>query len=192
MDQAYWSAAVTILLALLGYLATYWNNLRLSQHKDKLDRINRQLSDLYGPMFSLTHASNIAWQGFRSKHRPDRSYFDGTVLPEEDLAEWRLWMSKVFMPINIQLYDIILTKSDLLIETEMPQCLLLFCAHVAAYQAVLEKWANKDYSEHLSVVGYPGEIEQYAQRSYAEIKSRQAILLGEKKIRPSFSPTKIQ
>ena len=180
MDSAFLSTAITIFLALLGYLATYINNLRLSQRKDKLDRINRQLSELYGPMFSLTHASNIAWQGFRSIHRPNQPYFDGTKLPEKDLAAWRLWMTTVFMPINTKLYELILAKSDLLIETDMPQSLLLFCAHVAAYQAVLEQWKNKDYSEHLSVVEYPRAIEQYAQKSYAKLKAMQAALLGNK------------
>jgi len=57
---------------------------------------------------------------------------------------------------------------------------LLFCAHVAAYQAVLEQWKNKDYSEHLSVVEYPRAIEQYAQESYAKLKAMQATLLGTK------------
>ena len=131
-------------------------------------------------MFSLTHASNMAWKGFRSRHRPNRAYFDGTKLSEKDLAAWRLWMTTVFMPINTKLYDLILTKSDLLIETEMPQCLLLLCAHVAAYQAVLEQWNNKDFSEHVSVVEYPNEIEQYAQDSYAKLKAGQSGLLGDK------------
>src|ERR1041384_2548469 len=170
MDQAFWSA---IFLALLGYLATYLNNLRLSQRKDKLDRVNRQLSELYGPMFSLTHASNIAWQGFRSKHRPHGAYFDGTELPEEDLAAWRLWMTTVFMPINTKLYELILNKSDLLIETKMPESLLLLCAHVASYQAVLEQWKNQDYSEHMSVIEYPRQIERYAQDSYTKLKGIQ-------------------
>ena len=182
MDQAFWTTAVTIFLALLGYLATYINNLRLSQRKDKLDRVNRQLSELYGPMFSLTNASNIAWQGFRSRHRPDQAYFDGTELPEADLAAWRLWMTTVFMPINTRLYELILAKSDLLIETKMPHSFLMFCAHVAAYQAVLEQWKNMDYSEHLSVIEYPREIEQYAQESYTKLKAMQAGLLGDKNI----------
>jgi len=180
MDQTFLNTTiVTIFIALLGYLATYFNNLRLSQRKDKLERINKQLSDLYGPMFSLTQASSIAWKGFRTLHRPNRPfYFEGNVLPEEDLKAWRLWMSTVFMPINIKLYDLLLSKSDLLIETTMPECLLLFCAHVAAYQAVLEKWRNNDFSEHVSVINYPNEIENYAQASYAKLKAQQATLLG--------------
>jgi hypothetical protein len=49
-------ALVTISLAFIGYFATYFNNLRLSQRSEELARVNRQLSELYGPLFALTHA----------------------------------------------------------------------------------------------------------------------------------------
>lgn len=178
MDQALIvTTTVTVFLALLGYLATYLNNLQLSRRKDRLERVNKQLSELYGPMFSLTNASNSAWKGFRKDHRPEGAYF-GPGISDDDLKAWRLWMSVVFMPINVKLYDIILNKSDLLIETDMPSSIQKFCAHTVAYQAVLEKWKNEDYSEHLSVIGYPGEIEEYARESYIKLKAEQAILLG--------------
>jgi hypothetical protein len=89
-------------------------------------------------------------------------------------------MTTVFMPINLRMYDIILSKSDLLIETKMPECLLLFCAHVTAYQAVIKKWENNDYSEHLSIIAYPMEIIEYSKNSYQTIKAEQERLLGRK------------
>ena len=147
------TTVITVLLAFLGYVATYLNNLQLSRRKDRLERVNQQLSELYGPMFSLTHASSIAWKWFREVHSVEGKTTD------DDLKEWRLWMSVVFMPQNVKLYDIILNKSDLLIETAMPQSLLDFCAHTVAIQAVLEKWKNKDFSEHYSVARYPKDIE---------------------------------
>ena len=82
------------------------------------------------------------------------------------------------MPQNVKLYDIILNKSDLLIETVMPQSLLDFCAHTVAMQAVLEKWKHQDYSENFSVARYPRDIEQYARESYTRLKAEQSKLLG--------------
>jgi hypothetical protein len=79
------TTAVTVLLAFLGYIATYLNNLQLSRRKDRLERVNRQLSELYGPMFSLTHASSIAWKWFREAHPADVKTTD------DDLKEWRLF-----------------------------------------------------------------------------------------------------
>ena len=65
-------ALATILVALLGYLATYFNNLRLSQRSEKLARVNRQLSELYGPLFALTHAAETAWRAYTSDKGPGR------------------------------------------------------------------------------------------------------------------------
>jgi hypothetical protein len=99
---------------------------------------------------------------------------------QAELQQWRLWMTTVFMPINLRIYEIILAKSDLLIETKMPDCLLQFCAHVTAYQAVLKKWESNDYSEHLSLIDYPMEIIEYSNNSYQTIKAEQERLLGRK------------
>ncbi|WKZ46770.1 MAG: hypothetical protein QY306_13220 [Anaerolineales bacterium] len=176
------TTVITVFLAFVGYLATYLNNLRLSQRSEKLDRVNRQLSELYGPLFALTHASDIAWRGFRSVNRPGQPYYFGTgnAPTEAELTAWRLWMTTVFMPINLRIYEIILSKSDLLIETQMPECLLMFCAHVTAYQAVLKKWESNDFSEHLSVINYPNEIIEYSKKSYQYIKAEQEKLIDGK------------
>jgi hypothetical protein len=173
---------ITVLLAFVGYLATYLNNLRLSQRSEKLERVNRQLSELYGPLFALTNASDTAWRAFRSVNRPGQAYYfgSGETPTEAELKAWRLWMTTVFMPINLRIYEIILSKSDLLIETKMPECLLLYCAHVAAYQAVLKKWENNDYSENLSVINYPNEIVEYSKKSYQLIKAEQEKLIDGK------------
>lgn len=100
------TTTVTIVLAFLGYIGTYLNNLRLSQRR--------------------FFAKNV-------KHS------------EKDLQVWRHWMQTVFMPINVSTYELILSKSDLLIEPHMPPCLMQLCGHVASYKVVLEKWGDGDF-----------------------------------------------
>ena len=69
--------AVSVLLAFAGYLVTYAYNLRLAQRKDRLERVNKQLSNLYGPLYALVSSSQACWKAFapdtarvRSGHRP--------------------------------------------------------------------------------------------------------------------------
>ena len=174
---------VTILLAFVGYWVTYFNNLRLSQRTEKLERINRQLAELYGPMFAHASASDIAWRAFRSVYRANQVNFfrEGPPPTEAELIAWRLWISTVFMPINLRIYELILAKSDLLIESKMPEGLLLFCAHVAAYQAVMKKWENGDFSENTSLVSYPSKmILDYSRSSFQNLKAEQEKILGKK------------
>jgi hypothetical protein len=173
------TTSITLALALIGYFAAYVNNLILARRREKLKRINRQLSELYGPMFGITHASDIAWQEFKKKYRFGKEFFgEKKRLNSKEFGAFQLWMTTIFMPMNKRLFDLILSKSDLLIEADMPESMLRFCAHIAAYEAVLERWKNKDFSEIQSVIHYPGEINDYARKSFVQLKAEQDLLLG--------------
>jgi hypothetical protein len=177
------TTVVTITLAFIGYLITYLNNLRLSQRAERIQRVNRQLAELYGPLFAMSQASKIAYHAFRSANRPQQAYFDVEKPPnEKELEAWRLWMTTVFMPVNLRMYELMLSKSDLLIEAQMPEGFLSFCAHVTAYQAVMKKWENNDFSEHRSLVNHPRKLlEDYLDESFRKLKTEQEALLGKNK-----------
>jgi hypothetical protein len=182
MNRDIATLGITVILAFSGYLITYLNNVRLSQRAGRLERVNRQLAELYGQLFALSQASDRAWQAFRRKYRYGKMYFDEGAPPTvEELEAWRLWMSTVFMPNNLRMYELVLSKSDLLIESEMPQCLLDFCAHVTAYQTVMKKWEINDFSEHTSLIPYPAKsLNEYIRKSYVGLKAEQQRLLGKK------------
>lgn len=83
---------LTVGLAFIGYLATYFNGLRLAQRQARLTRVNLQLSDFYGPLFALMEANSRTYDTFYEKYaRPDgRDPFDHDIPPtEHELAEWR-------------------------------------------------------------------------------------------------------
>lgn len=174
------TTSLTILLALFGYLFTWYSGRRSAQQQAQLDRVNKQLSSLYGPLFALVESSNISWRAFRSKHQPSSRYFSNIKPPSEaDVLAWRLWMQTVFMPINSQMYDIVQDHADLLIESDMPKCLLLLLAHVSSFKAVIQKWEQGDFSEHESMVVYPSEeLITYVNESYTKLKADQAKLIG--------------
>src|SRR3954469_12524362 len=113
---------VSVALALTGYALTYRNNVRIDQRKARLDRVNRQLTELYGPLLALSSASAMAWHQFRSVYRPGLGTFWGkTSKPtEEEAAGYRLWMTEVFMPLNLRMQSAVVEKADLLIESEVP------------------------------------------------------------------------
>jgi hypothetical protein len=180
MDPLLVTTTVTIILAFTGYLATYLNSVRLAQRNQRLERIHKQLGEFYGPMYGLIGAESAVFGIFRSIYRTDKHFFSEHDPPtKEDLEAWRLWMTTVFAPINNRMYELVLSKSDLLIETEMPPCLQELCAHVVGYQMVMKKWEQGDYSEHMSLLPFPQEkLEKYVEDSYNALKSEQATLLG--------------
>jgi hypothetical protein len=175
---------VTVALAFVGYLVKYVNDLAIARRKDKLERVNLQLKNLYGPLYATGRASEIAWQAFRSRYRPGKAFFGTQPAPNDDeLAAWRLWMSEVFMPLNLRLEKTIVENGDLIIEEQMPECFLSLCAHVAAYKPVMKNWQSGDYSQLMSVSNYPDDLLKYVESTYSELKHTQAALLGGLKVK---------
>lgn len=179
-DKTIITLTVTVGLAFLGFIIKYLNDVAIARRRDRLDRINQQLKYLYGPLYATRHVSHIAWEAFRSRYRPGKRFFRSEPPPSKDeLAAWRLWMTEVFMPLNLRLEKTIVENGDLIIEKEMPECFLRLCAHVAAYKPVIRKWQSGDYSEHMSMSAFPTkDLNKYIDSSYARLKNDQAALLG--------------
>ena len=86
-------------------------------------------------------------------------------------------MTTIFMPLNDVREKIIIEKAHLIVEEEMPVCLLDFVTHVVGYKAVLAKWAEGDYIERRSTIGWPPEFDIYVERSYMALKAEQTRLI---------------
>jgi hypothetical protein len=167
------ATALTILLAFIGYLATAWSARVLARRKDKLELVNRRLNEFYGPLYVASQAGNIAYRSLLKKQGKAQSF----PILDSEMKEWILWMTTIFMPLNDVREKIIIERAYLIIEEQMPHCLLDFVTHVVGYKAVLAKWEEGDYSERRSTIGWPPEFDAYVERSYAALKARQTQLL---------------
>ena len=167
------AVVLTVILALAGYLITSLSNQELARRQDKLRLVNERLNQFYGPLYVASEAGDIAYRSLLHRQGKTKS----EPIREEDLKEWVLWMNTIFMPLNDVRERIIIEKAALIIEEEMPQCLLDFVTHVVGYKAVMAKWAEGDYSERRSTIGWPPEFDVYVKRSYAALKAEQARLM---------------
>ena len=169
---------VTVALALIGYVVKYLNDLRLAVRMDQLERVNRQLSDLYGPLFALDTVGSRLWREYRARYRPDPT----VPLTRDEAATWRLWMTAVFMPLHRQMKEVIVDNADLLRESgEMPDSLLDLCANVAGWEVVAERWRTGDFDPldtGTTLLDYPRDVlNPYLNNAYRELKAEQGILL---------------
>jgi len=173
------ATALTILLAFLGYLATAWSARMLARRKDKLELVNRRLNEFYGPLYVASQAGNIAYRSLLKKQGKTQSF----PILDSEMKEWMLWMTTIFMPLNDVREKIIIEKAYLIVEEQMPHCLLDFVTHVVGYKAVLAKWAEGDYSERRSTIGWPPEFDIYVERSYKALKAEQTRLVHSSTLR---------
>ncbi|MET7481883.1 hypothetical protein [Streptomyces sp. NPDC005538] len=182
------AVVVTVALTFAGFAVTYLNGLRLAQRQERLARVNRQLSEFYGPLFALAEANARTFAAFRERHARSGGvspFADATPPTEEESAEWRLWVTAVFLPVLREMRELVIGRADLLREPEMPTLLLELCAHAAGYEITAARWAQGDFSEHLSLVPFPGpELASYARRGFGELKLEQARLLGRATVTP--------
>jgi hypothetical protein len=164
---------LTVVLAFAGYLTTFMSARILARRKDKLELVNKRLNEFYGPLYVASQAGNIAYRSLLKKQGKTQSF----PILDEEMKEWTLWMTTIFMPLNDVREKIIIEKAYLIVEEQMPRCLLDFVTHVVGYKAVLAKWSEGDYSERRSTIGWPPEFDLYVERSYAALKAEQTRLL---------------
>ena len=167
------AAVLTICIAFAGYLITILGARMLARHRDKLRLVNKRLNEFYGPLYVASEAGNIAYRSLLTKQGKEKS----EPILDSEMKEWMLWMTTIFMPLNDIREKIIIEKAYLIIEEQMPQCLLDFVTHVVGYKAVLAKWTEGDYTERRSTIGWPPEFDAYVKRSYAGLKAEQTVLL---------------
>lgn len=167
------AAVLTISIAFAGYLITILGARMLARHRDKLKLVNKRLNEFYGPLYVASEAGNIAYRSLLKRQGKEKS----EPILDTEMKEWMLWMSTIFMPLNDIREKIIIEKAYLIVEEQMPQCLLDFVTHVVGYKAVLAKWAEGDFNERRSTIGWPPEFDIYVKKSYNALKAEQTRLL---------------
>lgn len=167
------AAILTIVLAFLSYLVSFLSSRMMARRADMLKLVNQRLNKFYGPLYVAGQAGNIAYRSLLKKQGKTQSF----PILDSELKEWTLWMNSIFMPLNDIREKIIIEKAHLIIEAEMPRCLLDFVTHVVGYKAVMAQWAEGDYSERRSTIGWPPEFDEYVEHSYKMLKREQMELI---------------
>ena len=196
MDTATFVALLTILFTLLGVL---WQ-VRSKRVDDKravqLQRLDKQLSDLYGPLYALYEKGDRQWRAFlkefsNCKDPAFLGFFPiGNEFPPpntEQLRLFRLWMESVFMATNTRMEETIINNADLVIGEEMPPPFLSFCVHVASIRASVAEWSAPEFDrtnwkKHMAIFPHPaGELHVYIKASFEVLKKEQSRLLSDAK-----------
>jgi len=167
------AASLTIVLAFVGYVMTFLITRMMARRADRLKLVDQRLNEFYGPLYVATLAGNIAYRSLLKKQGKTKCH----PITNEEMKEWKLWMNTIFMPLNDIREKIIIEKAHLIVEEQMPRCLLDFVTHVVGYKAVVAKWAEGDYSERRSTIGWPPDFDAYVERSYQALKEEQTRLL---------------
>jgi hypothetical protein len=166
------AASSSIVVAVLAFILNQFGQVRQERRHARLDRVNRQLRDLYGPLNALVDANERIWAALRATQLPK----ERGLAPDDGEASWRRWRDSALQPANVRMRDLIVTNADLLVEAEFPETVRDLCAHVAAQDVV--RAAEADSIPGRALIPHPGEaFTSYVRTTFAALKRQQALLL---------------
>jgi hypothetical protein len=198
MSPSEWIALVSILATILaGFGSLFWQTRakrRDDKHAAQLDRLNRQLSQLYGPLYALYEEGERNWMLFVARFsRDSRPWATRTFLPsssddfpppgKESMVEYRRRMEKLFMPTNTRMERLIVEHADLIVGTRMPDEFSDFLAHVASAKLLMHQWKSDSvfgpdqWKRHHAEYPHPPALKHLIRGSFEVLKSTQQKLL---------------
>jgi hypothetical protein len=181
-DMSNMPLLITIGLAFCGYIVAFLNGAHVAKRKDRLELLNKQMANFYGPLYVASHVGRAAVTAFFTsigiKLDIDKDLPLKNPLTKEQEVEYRIWVENVLMPINDWCEKLMRENAHLIREKRMPKCILDFFGHVSVYRAVIAKWEKKDFSQIYSAIPFPNELHSYATKSYNELKDEQLGLIN--------------
>jgi hypothetical protein len=172
---------ITIILAFIGYIATYINNALMEKRKQNLELINKRINNFYGPLYVAVEVGRASIKAFfasiNKKIDIDNDLPMQEPFSDKEEAEYRIWLENVFMPLNEWCEIVMRENAYLIIEEGMPPCILEYFSHVYTYKAIIGKWKKNDFTEIYSAIPYPKELYKYATESYNDLKKEQLNLI---------------
>ena len=166
-------------LAVTGYFLSYIYRLKLERRKNRLKRIDRQLSEFYGPLLATVQANQKAWDSLVEKNDGKEGFYKTKNNPTpEQSEEFINWMNLVFMPNNEKLYEIIVEKTSLLVDDQLPNPLLELMAHILEYRIELKQVEETGKKAMEMKRKYPAEeLLAYCKSNFERLKTKQSKLL---------------
>jgi hypothetical protein len=173
-----------ILVAVIPGIIAFGLTFLDSQRNEALAHVNDQISKLYGPLYVTSQADCDTWSGVARSEWSRLKYAFSKSTTIEQTRQWRLWMTTVFQPMNVQMEQAILSNSQLVIGDRMPASFGALIAHTEGYKIVISRWQTStakspDFTSraaNVSSLNYPTAINECARRGYLALKERQVIL----------------
>ena len=191
-------------VAISGWFATYWLKEFSESTGRELAYIEKQLAEFYGPIFGLLITHQKAFLAARETFgvpgqcesffdNPD--HFDCLGLCKPDSLRAWIRLCRMDNKAALETLSIIQSKLHLLQGATVPNAIVLYGAHVIAFQEIHKRWeGEEEYGNNLpgnltadvckerytlqSVAPYPTEFYAVIRDAYAGLKERQMHLRG--------------
>jgi hypothetical protein len=193
-------AAIALGVPVLGWFASWLLQSIREQRNAKLqaliDYTQRQLQELYGPLFALCVEGHQAWQECaRSLERtPDELIRDLGVadpdapcrLEQDEIETWLFWVDKAFFPRNDKIQELLTTKAHLIErrrdEPVFPPIYRTFLEHYNNWRMRHLRWQEQKQPYSWGwTVPWPDDFNERVEEAFEMLKTRHESLLIEQR-----------
>lgn len=172
MTAAVIAASASVLAAVLAYILNQRGQIRQERRQASLARVSSQVRELYGPLNAMVDVNERIWERLRESELPPQAERRAQTGREN----WKRWRDGALIPTNRRMRDLIIENADLLVETEVPQALRDFCAHVTSVEIVLA--AEAEGTTEPALIPHPGAAYvQYVRETFLALKYEQQQLV---------------
>jgi len=167
----------------LSTLKRYELNCRAQGLKSELERTERQLEALFGPLRAITHATGVGFRSFVDEQRRDCSHHEFEVRlrtqpRSREAQRYRQLVECTLQPLNRRAMELVLNHTHL-IDGEFPSCVYYLYSHVIEMDSLLERWRHGDFEVIFPPTLYPQSINNWACEEFARLRAKQQQLLAE-------------
>jgi hypothetical protein len=166
-----------IITALTGALAAGIFSLltlrRKSREEASLRHLQRQIEELYGPLYGLIQfgatINEIEWQKLPKESRDEH----GRPRDEQGGKVIRFFREHYYLPLNRQMMELIRTKLYLLDSDAIPDSFSNFLRHAAQLDCFHQLWKEADISTHgVKPIEYPTEFKSDVENTLNELRKK--------------------
>lgn len=186
-------AFIGLVLVIFGWIVPHRNAMktekaRIQNDKDleiirwKKELIDKQISNLYGPIYALiiegdVSFSRILYQLGRQFVIPkDKSFYD---LPEHEQKIWKHYVDTYKIPNQMKIVEIMRDNLHLIYNSEIPTCYKEFLDYSLGWEMLDNQKQNgvPNYYEYHYVFSYPTEFNYYIRTTLQTLLTEQSNLL---------------
>ena len=174
--------AISILVATAGAVIAYVSAIAAESRRRRLDRIDQQIRELYGPLLILAITNDGAWIAFEksAENMPgslDQYYSRFWRMETPEQTHWRNWVEHVFTPLNDEMTQTIKKHAHLVDGRSFPETFAVLAGHLGGVKAMVAEWNAGQFNLFGPPERYPKALRKDVEDAFNRCLRRQSDLL---------------
>ena len=176
-------AIITALVSAIGWVVNYIFAMTADARRHRiggqLAHVEKQLSDLYGPLAFLIIEGNAFYRDLLTTLGREQVFQENSDLSSDEQSLWLFWVDNDFMPRNEAIQHLLSCNAHLIDNETIPASYEAFMDHYNSWRVTHLRWKEDQIKYSLHSKGdWPQEFNEDVQATFGRLKHEHAELAG--------------